>query len=41
MVLKLETLQKEKDAYKLKYDNLRKKITDDAFIKDPMEFKAT
>jgi hypothetical protein len=36
-VLKLELALSEKEAIKLKYDNLKKKAKDDAFFKDPLQ----
>jgi hypothetical protein len=37
LVLKLELALSEKEAIKLKYDNLKKKAKDDAFFKDPLQ----
>ncbi len=37
LVLKLELALNEKEALKLKYDNLKKKAKDDAFFKDPLQ----
>jgi|LauGreDrversion4_2_1035121.scaffolds.fasta_scaffold2094580_1 hypothetical protein len=35
LVLKLEQAIKDKEAFKLKFDNLKKKTVDEAFSKDP------
>jgi hypothetical protein len=37
LVLKLESALSEKEAIKLKYDNLKKKAKDDAYFKDPLQ----
>jgi len=38
--LKLEQAIKDKESFKLKFDNLKKKNVDDALAKDPKQFDA-
>ena len=38
LTIKLEQSITDKDQYKLKYDNLKKKLKDDQIVKDPLAF---
>jgi hypothetical protein len=39
-VLKLEQAIKDKEGFKLKFENLKKKTTDDAIASDPKQYQA-
>ena len=36
LTIKLEQSLSDKEQYRLKFDNLRKKLKDDAIVKDPL-----
>ena len=38
LTMKLEQSLSDKEQYKLKYDNLKKKVKDDMIVKDPLAF---
>ncbi len=40
LTIKLEQALSDKDQYRLKFDNLRKKLKDDAIVKDPLSVQA-